>query len=564
MDKTSSTESTSRLREAISKLEAFSFQQTDPVSSVSKTMSLVYSIFAGRFSAGQKKSRLQRHPPDRKDVLKAVEQLNRYRFLIEKLKKGTPAEQELAEKVTEAINNYNDNCDKRIQACLSGKHRLTQFFSKHKLQDQELPKIILPKKITVQRHFPEHLLPKEAQKITSNAAFAVPISKQSAELFHMKAIALLEKYGIASNYEARAFVKKTPIHTTIEKDTSTCTLTQTLSLFPGQTIIVMGSSALDPKTHALSRLFPETFCLSMESTQTGFPHPTQRAGWTLAGQLLPEFPQRIDLLDKAANLIQRKNLAITGLLQQGALLKHAKELLSLKKKCFEIHAKELIELQKTLNLAILKAASAEPAAYEIVERFFQSLHTHPNPFEVLADASKLIRETFMMKPHQSLLDAIIKGKSTDLGNRLPEIRYAAASALLDNSVILAKQEIRTQKEDVIFLNERTKLEYVECLGSIFGEASKRIFLQYLSEDLIFESPRLTRFECKAQAAAYQHLKDFLDELEDETVTDPERIYALLKRQIIDDTAVFIEDSRPDIAKELADYFYNRYISLSLL
>ena len=83
MDKTSSTESANRLLEAISKLEAFSIQQTKSVSSASKTMSLIYSIFSDRFNANPKKYRHQRHPADRQEVLDAVEQINRNRFFIE-------------------------------------------------------------------------------------------------------------------------------------------------------------------------------------------------------------------------------------------------------------------------------------------------------------------------------------------------------------------------------------------------------------------------------------------------------------------------------------------------
>ena len=157
-----STEPTNRLRDAICKLEAYSLQQSELLKtpSISKTMSLVCSILAGRFQPDPKKHRHQRHPPDKHEVLNAIEWINRNRLFIEKLKEGTAAEQELAEKFTQAITTYNDNCDKRIQGCVTNRQRLAQFFSSEKQECPELPKIVLPKKITVQRHYPEHLSPK--------------------------------------------------------------------------------------------------------------------------------------------------------------------------------------------------------------------------------------------------------------------------------------------------------------------------------------------------------------------------------------------------------------------
>lgn len=569
MDKISSSkESTAKLREALCKLESYSLEATESISSVSKTISLMRAIFASPFDSHQKKHRHQRHPPNKNEVLIAVELINRNRLLIEKLKEGTPAEKELAEQVTKTINAYNESCDKRIQGYMSNRQRLTNFFSKSKPDQQILPKIALPKKVSVQRHYPENVLPKPIQKLDSKTALSVPLSKQSAELFHMKAIALLERYGIASNPEARDFVRTSPIHTTCEEGKSICTLSQTLSLFPGQTIVVMGNSALDPKTQAIRQFLPETFCLSLESTQTGFPHPIQRAGWTLASQLLPDFPQRLDLLNETAELFKRRHQTVTELVQQGDLLKHAKYLLALKKICFDSHAKELLDLHKTFTKNLLNAAGAETAAYEASERFYLLLSKHPSPFSLLADTSQLLIERFMVKPHQSLLNAIIKGKSTNLGSNHAELRYKAAKILLNQAVDLAKQEMNQQTDEAKLVDEHIKFDFIKNVGSLLGDAAKQIFLQYLSEDLVYLPPKLTPFEDRIQAMAYGHLKDFLDELStpltgDSTV-DQELVYALLKRQISSDIALFNDNASSTIPQELTNYFQKRYISLSAL
>lgn len=564
-----STESTNKLCEAIGKLEAYSLQQIESLksSTISKTISLVRSVLASHFDSKHKKHRHQRYPPDKHEVMSAVELINRNRLFIEKLKEGTPAEQELAEKFTHTIETYNESCDQRIQGCISNRERLAKFFSKD-TQDEELPKIALPKRVTVQHHYPKHLLPKKRQQFASTMQTSVPISKQSAELFHMKAIALLERYGIASNPEARSFVKQSPIQTTWEESSSTCTLTQTLSLFPGQTIVVMGTSSLDPITKAISHLFPDTFCLSLESTQTGFPHPIQRAGWTVASQLVHEFPQRIDLLKKTADLLFRKNQAVLGLVPQGNLLKHAKELLVLKKKCFSMHTQELLNLHSTLTFTILEKTRADESVKILAQQFHELLCNHPQPFDCLADVSHLIREYFMVKPHQQLLDAIIKGKLTDFAHRNPEIRYAAAKACLDHTLTTAKNEIRCKKAETKLLNEQIKLDYIRSMGSIFGEASKNIFLQYLSEDLVFSPPTLSSFECQVQTAAYSHLKDFLDELstplEEEDAHHQKWMSQQLKSALLSDIALFQDNSPLNISEELSQYFQSRHISLSAI
>lgn len=563
MDKApASSDSTYKLREAIRKLEAYSLHQMEPEApSVSKTMSLMRSILVKRFDFHPKEPHHKAHVPDNNEVMTAIELINRNRFFIEKLKEGTPAEQELAKKITQTINNYNDSCDKRIQHCISGRERLSLFFSNGKNKSQHLPKIALPKKVTVQCHFPENPASVFMHKITSKPILPIPLSKQLAELFHMKAITLLENfYGTASSPEERICIKNSPIHVDIDENASICTLTQSLSLFPGQSIIVKGNSAVNPITRTVSQLLPDSFSLAME--QASFPHPIQRAGWTVAGQLLPDFPQRIDLLNEAADLFQRRNQMVAELSsKKGTLIGHAKKRLLIKKQAFDLHKKELIGLHKTLAQAILKSAASPPAVHGIVEQFYSMLNEHPLPLEALAEASQGMREYFMTVPHQTLLHAIIKGKSTDLGSSAAETRYATAQAILEQSIDDAKSKI-----DLLDLeaNDRIKWDYVACIGEVLGRAANQIYLQYLSEDLMYAPPALSLFEYQVQALAYCHLKDFLNELSVHEDYSTESAYKLLKGQINADVAIFGNQAPSSISKELAGYFHSRYLSLNTI
>jgi len=540
---------TTKLHEAIGKLEAYSLQQLELSQnpSVFKTMSIMRSILAKYFDPHQEKHRYQQ-------ILSAIEEINRNRLLIQKFQEGTPAEQELAEKITHTVNNYNASFDQRIQFCVTGKQRLANFFSKDKQTDQPLPRIALLEKSSIPF--------KPFHKKNSKESSDIPLSKQSTELFHMKAITLLESHGIGN--EARHVVKQSPIHTNVLENI--CTLTQTLSIFPGQTIVVMGESALDPKTMSICTLLPQSFKISLESP-TGFPHPIQRAGWTLASKLIPDSPQRIDLLGEIAPLFQRRNKVITGLLEQGALMSHAKEILSLKKKIFKIHAKEFLDLNETLMITILESADAQKTAFEAVRTYFQMLNTHPLPLETLADASQTIREISMVNPHKLLLEAIIKGKSTDLGNNSAVIRFKIAKRSLDYYVEQSVKETFRQIEEANYSSEDyIKWNYIAQMGSIFGQASKAIFLQHLSEDLIFQPPKLTLFESKIQKAAYVQLADFLNELsnplQNDFETDFKMHYQLLKKQIHADILLFKEQAPPKISIDLADYFEKRYQSLN--
>ena len=493
--------------------------------------------------------------------MRAVEVINRERLHIKKMQEGSPADQKLASALTAAIETYN----KHAYALPKEGKGLAQYLSDKLTPSRELPVIQLPQPMTVTYHYP----PQGSSDIvgsTSKYAMSVinpvtlALSKQSAELFQMKVLALLERYGIASNPEARALVKQSPIQTSIKSDdASTCMLTQTLSLFPGQTVVVMGTSALDPKTQTISRLFPETFSVSLELTQTAFPHASQRTGWALANQLLPECPQRMDLLHESAELFQRKKQTMGDLLPHGMLIGKAKQLLKLKKKVFAAHQTEFITLHQKLARTLLKAAPAPwilPKAETAVDDFYENLKQHPFAFDRLAEANQSICENFIAKPQQVLLDAILKGKHGELGSPHPVARYGAAKAILalefkENQDKLAGQ----QGQDPI------QSAYIVYMGNVLGLAAQPIILQYLSEDLIFIPPSLSLFEQCVQAAAYRHASDFMQELaiplEDEAA-NLASVYQWLRREIEADMAIFQGKDKLSLPAELARYFEQRY------
>lgn len=512
--------SKAELQEAIRKLEAFSEQTSreSTASPVSKTISLMRTLLGH-----DKTNNLQ--------VLEAVEVINRSRLHLLKFKQGGAEEQKFADAATQAITAYNESCK-----MLSNKY--------------QLPNIDMLRSSTIRYEYPPNLS-RQISKKTISASIDMP--KQFAELFQMKVLALLERYGIASNPEARIHVKQSPIHTSMEVDSSLCTLSQTFSLFPGQTIVVKGDSAFDSQHQTISRLFPETFSISLESTQTGFPHPSQRAGWTLGSQLLPESPQRIDLLTHAVTIFQERRQVIEELLPQGRLIDHAKRLLRLKRKAFEANCQEFLDLHKELYLAILGAGLEEveiSAARNEVEEFFCQLQSHPVPFDYLLEINQQIRDRYISKPHHELLEAVLKGRTNDFGGRDPELRYRAVQKVFESALMQARSE--------------GKCGFMPCMGKVLGGAAKQIILQYLSEDLVYSPPVLTLFERMVQEAAYTQIKDFLEELSTSLGIDKEQqVYLMMKDQLKRDIALFRDQVDLIISDELSEYFSHRYESLKV-
>lgn len=563
---------TSDLENAIRKLEEFSREQTEmlscSVSPLQKTIALFRSLIH------EKKRPKEAFKIDQQEVLQAVETVNRERLFIQKLKSGTPTERKLADSLTKAIEAYNTSRDFHCLNPKSPNKSLGKFFLKKECPASfvDLPKIDLPQQATVEFHYPERPASDglKHNSLKSESLSSIHLSKQSSELFQMKALALLERYGIASNSEARTLVKSSPILTSPESDASKCTLAQTLTLFPGQTIVVMGSSELNPKTQSINKLFPETFSISLESTQTGFPHPSQRTGWALANQLLPESPQRLDLLGNLSQLFHRKKRVIADLLPQGVLIGKAKKLLKLKKHVFERNKCELIALHKQLALALLQAVpycsniSVEPVSF-----FFDELLNHSSSFDLLADANQCIRDRFIAMPHQCLMDAVMNEHPCQKPSAHSNMSIESAKAILINAIDHAKNEVALSRVKAANSPyEMRKLDYVGCLGPILGSAATQIILQYLSEDLLFAPPHLNLFERKIQTMAYQHVTDFLDELDislsPNKIDAEDQILASLKEKIANDILLVNQNEEADLSltDAIATYFHKRYTHLT--
>lgn len=487
----------------------------------------------------------QKHS-DSHEVLKAIDIVNRERFRIQKMKAGNPAEQKLADSYTKAIEHFNCSIDLYKEDGKTANPLVKAFFSKVESIYKELPKIDLPQATTIKKHFSSpssHL--ETNQKIASlqqNLICKIQLSKQSIELFQMKVIALLERYGIASHSEARQIVKKSPIETSLEAETS-CTLSQTISLFPGQTVLIKGSSELDPKTHSISQLFPESFSVSLESTQTGYPHPSQRAGWTFSHQLIPDCLHRPELLPDILTFFQRKKNVIQGLHQSSELLSRAKRLLYLKRQIFDQNRLEFLQLHKQLALALYQAGSPSQKldeGFQIIESYYQFLDRQAAGYDRISETYQLLNQHFIAHPHSCLVQACgEESKPNDV----------KAQKILDEAL--------SHQERLALGKDPSEDQYLFILGKLIGKASQKLILQYFSEGLVYSPPSLSSFEKIIQNMAFAHGQDFFEELNHDVgdlSSVKSRLITLLKRDI----ACFQGSEQSSISEELDFYFKKRY------
>lgn len=521
-----------KLQEAMRCLEAYSKEMLKKrgVSRLQKTVSLFKSLVFDK-----KREHIE--------ILQAIELISRQRLFIQKLKDGTPEEKKLANSLTKIIEAYNDTQQSQEKNKTHHENKVSKFFQKFEsFSFSEFPKIDLPQEKSITFNSPGILLSR-----LNKPSSSIQLSKQTTELFQMKALALLERYGIATNPEARGLVKNSPIIATIESGTSKCILTQQLLLFPGQTVVVMGSSELDSKTQSIHRLFPETFYISLESTQTGFPDPSQRSGWALANQLIPDSPQRPDLLDSLSEFFERKKALTVDLLPHGKLFDKAKHFLRIKKALFDANSRELIELHRELALTLVQVSqflSKENIDCEIVNSFFDYLQKCSQPMDELISAHQKVRGVLISKPHKVLLETII--------TESVESSYDVARAVLEKALEGNYLDL--------FNSEEPDSKYIAILGSILGKATNQIILQYLSEDLLFLPPILNAFEQKIQALAYRQAEDFINELHAEDF-DADEMYQKVKGDIESDIALLKMNAFLVIPEKLAAYYQMRHESL---
>ncbi len=533
--------STSKLEDAIKILTAFNNEnEHTEENSLQKTIHLMRDFFAARFSDKSRQEIAQKNQQDTSKLLNAIDILKSHFIFLEKLLHGSPQQQKLAASALAAIDRYNTIIENAQSKNSSLRSRIDAFFAENNetFQAKDLARIHLPPLASLQKKYgakekseefvlrkvtlQKLTLPTSCQKkIFHLSQMVVPVfplplyersdlSKQAIELFHMKAISLIEKHGLLSNSEARAALRKTPLNIVSEDSVSSCTASCTLIPFPGHTIAVTGSFKKDPSSGKYSIPDPQSFFVSFASTQTGFPHPLQHHGGGFP-DLLPLFPHDLDKMPLFKSLYERKRNLACMLLNDEKMIAYAKHLISLRRAVFEDHFSQFIELHQQLCTAIVTAAPeslVQENMTQIIQHYFQRLkHLHA-PFDYLAETYGIIHETFVIRPLEKLQQMWLEAD--------PQSTFVPEN-IFKNEINRNLKELRDQHQIAQSELEQSAINFIAGFGALFGISCLPILLQQLSESMKFSPPfsppLLNEFEKKIQAANFKQQEAFLNDFE---------------------------------------------------
>lgn len=559
-----------------------------PKSRLQKKIDITRHFISGLFSTTkQDPKRLE----VQKTLLHSIEFLKTHYRLIEKLKQGSDADQELASWALKAINRYNALIQKQKEKPRTLSSRAARFVYKQSglTIDEELTNhpIIFPYFFSAQFSSLSGQQDATTEKVAS-LFYPLPRevnnsepTKNEVEALHMKAVTLLRSPDFPPSLRtaSKTWLKESPVIATVSKafftgedaDASIVSLKQTISPFPGEVITVQGSFKRDAKSHVPSVPIPNSFHVSTKAFQTGFPHSLQHTGWALADELIPSTPLRLNDLPLFQELYHKKATLAKELLPTGSLNENAKSILKLKKRIFDENCQDFLSMHERLFNGIVRSAQdpqvttqyAEP----IIRQFYEKLKSHQKPFEHLSHVHHIINELFIKAPYQALQETWIEGKLPPTSPTDPKEYYFASLNLLEKEILKVIDDLKQNTEEPAAQISSTELDYLLCIGTLIGSASKAIILQQFSETIGFPPPLLSNFEKKIQTCVFKHELAFTEEMSldpnaPETKETLERLtrkhlkeeYNLFKM----DSSEYFHDLSVKISNELEIYYNARY------
>lgn len=558
-----------------------------------KTIEMARCFVASLFSSKARQRHQQKKAQVQGIVLKAIDVIKRNHLLIEKMQKGTPEEQKLAASTIAAIQRYNSVLE-QTKISTDWPQTIARFLYKHSglsVDDNvKSNRIDLPRAHSIQWEISanvpeqkishafqnrvskpqskEHTPPFSAVMLTK--VMSDPLSKQETDLLRIKASTLLKQHNIKlhSMAETLQAIKESPIHTSLDDESSIATLSLLLTLIPGLTIEVQGAFKRDKNLPNYSTPISDRFRLYTHSLHQGFPHPLQYTGWALGNAAVPSYPHRLDQMPLFAPMYANKQESAKALLPEGELFEKAREQWKLRSQTFSAHAPELLKLHRKLNIAVLHAAPpacVPPDTEEVIHQFFDVLSRHPSPIDYLARTHQAINEHFIERPHGLLQDLWINRKDEDSDTLL-----AKAKALLAEDNELIQRMFEEGCQLALDESEQHALAYACRMGCVIQTSMQSILMQHFSETFGWPPRMLSDFEQKLQTAVYKQLMTFLDDIEnwsENIPSNPKSLFQRIKECLESDIALFRAEScdafdNPalSITHEMEVYFNTRYYS----
>lgn len=462
-------------------------------------------------------------------LLQSSDTIKSYFPLIQVMSEGSPEQKKFANYAKTAIERFNRTVDEASSSTSTWKQRIICFlYQKSKLViGNRLVKIELPqnaflrmgslkfsdgqadqKKITSTLQCPPISTP-VLQKITTLGQAVLPsflMERQTHELYQMKMITLLEKEKLLSPLEARELILRTPTEFSVDQQAERATISQQLCPIPGQCIQVSATFQIDRRTRSFSIFQSDN--LSVDSTQTGFPHPLQHNGWALSEVLIPKCLHRPQRLAHFPELYGKQLEVAQELLPNGPLVKKARHFLAMKRRIFEENRVEFLKAHKVLTFAIAAAAPQNSITHvfsESIDSFFTLLSASSSPYDLLARAQEQLMEGIVKQAFTVLENEWLNGK----------LNTSECSRLLLKAKMEKTLEIwneRALEAENLNNGEKWIFRYCIAMGRILTVPAQQLLLQQHSEKMKATPPELDLFSKKIQVALYLQLWEFHHEL----------------------------------------------------
>lgn len=519
----------------------------------------------------------------RQILFSSIETLKKHYRLIQKMKRGSEEEQHWARHALDSINQYNALLIKSRKPPKTVGETIVRFLYTQTgllLIDAKLKKILIeiPSEIFVRFDTLGESEEKTMEQIATNLKKGklVEYSKNERDLFCMRAITLTKTSDLTEKFsdDISELLRQTPIiarETEGDTSSSVISMSQMLTPFPGEVITVEGQFKRSQTSRVPSVPDPKSFRVSTVVTQTGFPHPSQYAGWALSNALIPANPLRMDLLTHFRAVLKIKKQVAADLLPGQRLNQKAKELLHLKKLAFNRSADPMITLHEKLSDAIYQAAPYEELKREddkaVTHQFFDQVRAHPSPFDYVSQTHHLINKYFIEYPHEKLFQEWHDLENPALHEGEPKERYRASFALIEEALSLSAEEIKGQLKQPQTEIEATTLHYVLKQGRLLGRAALSLYLQYFSEKVGYPPPLLKHFELMVQTSSIHQVLAFQKELDLPLPLQIEekrdRLLECMTQYLSEEIALFCDDGHEEepsskISHELERYFNARY------
>lgn len=535
-----------KLQAALDILDQFTEEQTPEIKSIDikpqdKGLGIRRIVgFAHRLIAGSLSKKGEQSLSE--GIERAIDDVKRYHPII--LRSESHEHKKLSSRAIESINRYNQLLVNKEKQKKTWYEKLFFFFSR-KPSSPLLEKTSI--KISLDSGHCEPAL--RAAHAIQNA-----LLKQEEDAFRMKAISLINKEGIVfpSIESALQSIRETPIYISgamEQEKASVVTLNQTLTPFPGETVILSGSFKRSPGGLMPTTPISSSFELAVSNNHTGHPFPSQHNGWTLPDPLIPPDPHRISEIPLLEDLLSKKQAIKEALHRQKPLKKHALALIKLKKEAAENNLEDFIKLHVNLCCALVSCAPSyliQTDTTPVILNFFEFVKRNSSPYETLCKYWREFNKRYIWHPYQTLQHSWIKQTVPDLFSDSPATALSAAKKILGTTA---------QNDNELLPPEVER--FFSCMRGIISIPCRNIFLQYFSEQIEFEPPTLNDFEKTLQSLAFTQLQDYMSEIESELPPLP---FERMKRSLTYETELLGQQGQYHLlVGKLENYYLKRMV-----